>query len=521
MIKIFIIEDEPPFLRAIKQMIEQTNKNYKVIGEALNGEDAFPVIRSLKPDVVFTDINMPVLDGLTLIDMLEDMDPKPITVIISGYKEFEYAKKAIKLGVYDYLLKPVDLEIFENLLNNIYQRFQFEKKTKQLGLLEKAINGTGTVIGKNSLSASNLFEINQYICILICIGSYSSSHSSLITPGIEYWMKNEPDNFLKAQINQEFNHWILGGEHGNEKIIIIGSPLIKDTEKLFEASKNLYSCFDFSEIPVTIVISKVYQELDLIGLQVRKLYNILYRSVILGRSQLIMEDSYSYIEKKDEKNLYNTSQEDFILKMIQSNQSDIFKQNLYNMLILCEDTSCKQYLLERLLIQIFGLFKHTAESLPEKIDMDIELEINEVIIGSTNLKSLYDGLCSIVDELFKSMNSMNKDIDDDKTLMEAITKYIISNFSKPINLQTLSERFGFVPQYLGRKYKKFKGISPNDFIIKLRIEKAKELLLIEPPVVLKDISEAVGFSDQFYLSKVFKALTGKSPSEFRMEKKNN
>lgn len=518
MITVFVVEDEPPILRAIKQMIEQTNRNYKIIGEALNGEDALPAIKILKPDVVFTDINMPALDGLTLIERLEDMDPKPIPIILSGYKEFEYAKKAIKLGVYDYLIKPLDLETLENLLNDIFDRIQIKRKNSQIELLEKTISNMSSSSCGNNISNSNLFDIKQYICILICAGSYCSSHSSTITPGNEFWMRNEPDDFLKTQVSPEFYCWVLKGERGNEKIILIASDFEKDNNELYAACKQIHSHFCSSEIPVTSVIGKVCQDIGSLGTQVRKMYSILKKNIIFGNHRLILESTYAPPVSKDDEKVLNASWEDFFVRLIQNNQSNVFKQNLNSMLILCENSGCRQFLLERILIHVFGLFSRAVESLYEHTVIDIDLEISELITGSTNYKLLYDGLCSITDEIFSFLKPVKTDMDSDKILMDAIEQYIKSNFSKPINLQTLSDKFGFVPQYLGRKYKKAKGISPNDYIIQLRINKAKELLLVDPPVVLKDISEAVGFSDQFYMSRVFKSVTGKSPSEFRLEK---
>lgn len=78
----------------------------------------------------------------------------------------------------------------------------------------------------------------------------------------------------------------------------------------------------------------------------------------------------------------------------------------------------------------------------------------------------------------------------------------------------LSKTFGLVPWYLNSTYKKYKGISPIDQLIGLRIEKAKELLLHKPPMPLKDILDTVGLNDQFYFSEVFKSVVGKNPSEF-------
>lgn len=177
--------------------------------------------------------------------------------------------------------------------------------------------------------------------------------------------------------------------------------------------------------------------------------------------------------------------------------------------------SYKQLKLERLLKQILGILYNSISVMPENRTVEFDMEINELISNSTSYKILYDGFSSIVDDLFRLKSNIHEDDDNQTLLVEKVEKNLKANFSNQINLQSLSAHFNVTPQYLSRVYRRLKGMSPSDYIIELRIEKAKELLMINPPIVLKEIAEAVGFNDPFYLSKVFKSVTGKSPSEFR------
>ena len=139
MLKVFVVEDEPFLLRTIKQMIVNSHPGFSVVGEALNGRDALSLIEELRPDILFTDIRMPFMDGLTLIGELKKRGLDPITVILSGYEEFEYAKKAIRLGTFEYLLKPLSYEILEELLTNLYEKWNDKEHRQQTELLQRVI----------------------------------------------------------------------------------------------------------------------------------------------------------------------------------------------------------------------------------------------------------------------------------------------------------------------------------------------------------------------------------------------
>jgi two-component system response regulator YesN len=107
MLKVFLVEDEIVMREGIKNNIEWEREGYQFAGEASDGELAFPMIKEIKPDILITDIKMPFMDGLELSRLVKKELPNIKIIILSGYDEFEYAKEAIKIGVTDYLLKPM------------------------------------------------------------------------------------------------------------------------------------------------------------------------------------------------------------------------------------------------------------------------------------------------------------------------------------------------------------------------------------------------------------------------------
>jgi YesN/AraC family two-component response regulator len=130
---VVVVEDEPLIMRNIVKKIRQMDIGFEVTGTARNGRDALAVIRNEPPDVVMTDIRMPLVDGLELLQQLYATDPAVRSVIISGYDDFEYARKAIQYNVRDYLLKPVE----SDMLYQCLLRLKIELDAEHASVVER------------------------------------------------------------------------------------------------------------------------------------------------------------------------------------------------------------------------------------------------------------------------------------------------------------------------------------------------------------------------------------------------
>ena len=124
---VIVAEDEELLLNNLVHKIEKADPDFQVIGTAQTGAQALSLVEQMSPDVVFTDIKMPVMDGITLLTRIRDQFPFTKFVITSGFSDFKYAKKAITLKVSDYLLKPVDPDELQNVLLKIKQELQIKR----------------------------------------------------------------------------------------------------------------------------------------------------------------------------------------------------------------------------------------------------------------------------------------------------------------------------------------------------------------------------------------------------------
>ena len=163
MIRVLIVDDEPFIRQGVKILINWKEHGYEVIGEASNGKEAMEIIKNTSVDLVITDIKMPEMNGLELIERVKKNNYKNIKfIVLSGFYEFEYAKTAIKYGVKDYVLKPIQKEE----LNHVLDEFQkdFAKEQDDLKKIEKAendryeMNLNKLIIGKADSRTIKLLE---------------------------------------------------------------------------------------------------------------------------------------------------------------------------------------------------------------------------------------------------------------------------------------------------------------------------------------------------------------------------
>lgn len=162
-LKVFLVEDEIVIREGIKKNINWQQEGFVFVGEASDGELAYPLIQSTKPDILITDIRMPFMDGLELSRLVKKELPDIKILVLSGYNEFEYAKEAINIGIAEYLLKPITgaklLEAVKKMAKTIEEEWQqkqyllaYQKERAENGQLARRKLFGRLVSGKHSVS---------------------------------------------------------------------------------------------------------------------------------------------------------------------------------------------------------------------------------------------------------------------------------------------------------------------------------------------------------------------------------
>ena len=128
---LLVVEDEKLIRQGIVAMIRRSSVPVEEILECRNGEEALEILGKQRVDVMFTDIRMPKMDGLTLVNKMEELSQKPVVIVLSGYDEFSYAVEMMKHGVRDYILKPIKRETIEQLLENLERELSETRETEE------------------------------------------------------------------------------------------------------------------------------------------------------------------------------------------------------------------------------------------------------------------------------------------------------------------------------------------------------------------------------------------------------
>lgn len=168
MLTVFVAEDQLLIQKDLCIKLIKARSDIEIVGTALNGQEAYEKIKTLKPDILFTDIKMPVETGLSLIKRLKEENNPVRTVILSGYREFEYARQSLKLGVDEYLLKPVSIEDLSYTLDSLWEKIKTEREKELLSAL------TGLVNNASSFSPDVIqdnINCNYYYALLVHTGS--------------------------------------------------------------------------------------------------------------------------------------------------------------------------------------------------------------------------------------------------------------------------------------------------------------------------------------------------------------
>ena len=151
--KLVVADDEPKIRRGIENMLDWHGLNIEIVGEAEDGEIALEVIKEKEPHIILLDINMPFLNGLSLLQKLKDINNKSIVIIISGYDDFSYAQRALQFDVFDYILKPVNKKSMEEIITKaIYKLNEIEKENNYLEWMNKQLNENMYVLKKTFFS---------------------------------------------------------------------------------------------------------------------------------------------------------------------------------------------------------------------------------------------------------------------------------------------------------------------------------------------------------------------------------
>lgn len=506
MLKIIVVEDQKLILKDLCNKILKSYNNVEIVATATNGLDAYEKIIQIEPDIVFTDISMPGMNGIKLIEKVKLSHPSINFIILSGYKDFEYARNAIKLEVNEYLLKPVLVEDISKVLKNLENKISLRQNEYEKNLIEELLNSINHKASKLNMNFSN----QKYYVLFLNFGNFSNSSLNNLIATHKEWFDFDLINASKLFLNSNEKIFISNIENSNQRTIVL---ILEDYSRfsIKRFCNSLMMLFNEKSLPITIAFSKELSNIEDIGLQNQMIKALLEKNIIFSKPTVIdcseiSLSSHSYriflsnsIEKRLKINLTNNDKKSFLKEF------HLLLENLkIEKATQLEITTC----LKSIFMLLFN--KYTFK---ENVISTIELKLDECIIVSLTYEDLEKNLNVILEDFFEIVN---KDIQNNSSekVIELSIEYIKNNFSNDINVNDIANFFSISPAYFSRIFKKNTGIPPVAYLTKYRISKACELFK-NTNFTVKEIAELCGYSDPFYFSKSFKSITGISPSEYK------
>ena len=217
MYKVVVIEDEEIIRKGIIMSIDFTQFNAMLVGEAGNGKEGIELIREKRPDIVITDVTMPLVNGIEMIESTSDMNYT--SIIISGYDEFAYAQKAIKLGVCDYLMKPIDKEELNHIIKEIISRFDLSSKINELLKEKDSVENIcllDTLKNEDPLVNKMIGYINSHYSekmFITDVAKYLNYSESLLSKRFRRVTRMTFNEYLNRFRIQKAMNYMRNGEH--------------------------------------------------------------------------------------------------------------------------------------------------------------------------------------------------------------------------------------------------------------------------------------------------------------------
>jgi two-component system response regulator YesN len=492
--KVLIADDEKLVRFTLKDMLKEINHPIEFVGEAVNGKEMIKLVKETNPDLVFVDINMPLISGIEAMKILMPEYPSIKWIILTGYSEFKYAKQAISLGASEYLLKPPGPDELEEIIKKI------SNKNKESYLIENKDfeNKIISLFNKTSsleFGEWDLFKNIYYSgAIFIFDSNLGESESALYQLEICKSLRK----IILDTLNKHIRIAILILPDGTlASVLAYGSKKNRELEKsivdtyfkrittnlLKKTNENhMISVFRTDE-------SKSFEELSI---QMDQLCKVKPHRTILGIGRI-----YSYEELQKENNSEEKNKISHILENIICSYRDMsYLDYLKNI----EELEGEN----KLLIENNEIHRNIINFLKFVFNIDISEIHNKEWINELKKKA-------------ENLVHNNMKIEQ-KGIIDNVLEYINNNFMNDISISGIADKLNLTPNYLSYLFHKKTGNTFLKHLTYIRIENAKNLL-ISSNLKVQDISKKVGYTSTRYFAKNFKKLVGLTPSEYKVKNK--
>ena len=530
--RIILVDDEEEVRKGIIRKIDWEALGFQVVGDAENGQDALEKIEQLEPDVVMTDIRMPYMDGLTLTSWIRQKYPSVKVLIFSGFDDFEYAQKAIKLNVTEYILKPVNVEELTRILNRVRENLDQEiKQRRDVDLLRESYLSSLPILRelflndmvRGNMPAENIrqkleeYKIDilgaeKWLTAVINVENEASEETGLTFHQEKELIPISVKSLLEDNLKDycrftAFNSAVgvtliaaVDGERKQTSLIDLLGDICKEIKRILQVTVTIgigYFSRELEQLPAayqSAVDALGYREIVGTG---KTIYINDMEPVSRGKLQLETRDEADLIAvvKFGTREKIEAAAKNFAARMegarVHMRQLQVYQMSIINCLI---------RLMQQQDLELGAMFG-TDEM------------YGKVIYG--NMKP--EEFASVITEVGCRMNeAMNRERDKTakKVILEA-KQYILDHYQDPeLSVDVMCRQLHMSPAYFSTVFKRETGQTYIAYLTEVRLDKAVELLNTTDDKTYV-IAQKVGYQEQNYFSYVFKKRFGISPTKFR------
>ncbi len=536
MVKLFLVEDEKIMRDGIRKHIDWKGEDIEFVGEASDGELAYPQILKTRPDIIVTDIKMPFMDGLELSKLVKKELPESKIIILSGYDEFKYAQEAVSIGVEEYILKPISPARLLETIKSVQKKIEESRKNEsaleewsreeilERNALEQQKLFRALVSGQ--MSMTELVEAGRKLEMDLMASFYEISIFNFTLPGETGDAYSEKQNAFGSQVLDEIDE--IDGcflfDRGTEgfAILTLGETeemvRKKDDEaiqRIIEAAESIEEGNYFVGVGTPVNrLSSLGNSYDDANRAFSYRYfrepnQVVYASRLVNTGGSNVDVDVSMVASNEKsKGVYEkflrSGSADEVHHFIHEIFSSFGEKNINSMLFLNYITM-DLYFATISFIQDLG---YKASDVSEEFE-----DINSAIKTIGNYKDaeayLERGLEGAI--ALRDSNSVKKY----SVILKKVMAYIDENFDKDdISLNTVASIANISPNHFSTIFSSEVGVTFIEYLIGKRMERARELLMTTN-MRSSEIAYKVGYKDPHYFSYMFKKTQGMTTREYR------
>ncbi|XID93136.1 response regulator [Paenibacillaceae bacterium WGS1546] len=513
--KVMVVDDEKWVRRGLIQSIPWERLGLQLAGEAADGQDAYEMALEHKPDLLFLDMRMPGLDGKELLALLDAELPELLTIVVSGYSDFEYTKQAIRHRAFDYLLKPVKKEELADVL---------DKAVKELDRREEERLKTAEVRQSDGWFRDLLLERAE------APDSWAGLSAAVFVAQADRYGEDGGDagrlRSLREKLDRE-RAFYFGGEWG---LALSPAPDGGPETVGAVAARSLPS----GELNrLLAAVQAELKRLDGVGRSIgvseegsaeanrlRRAFSQAQAALAgrrLGAKEALLFAGSSEVAAPAAEPYPQKREQAFLLALQMGSREEAWREFDLLMASVCGESATVDRMQQGAILLVHALERQLRanDSSLEIVCGKHSLELTEALrrrVDPDSVRALF------ADEIIPAALAAaeRQGATQGERIVREVLKLIETHFDQPLSLQHIAESRFVNPDYLSRLFKKTTGHSFVDYLTNTRIRKAMELMRV-PAYKNYEIARKVGYEDYRYFSQIFKKKTGKTIGDFRSE----